>query len=262
MKDQVNSATRVKRVLVVCSCKGGVGKSFVAANLAAYFSAKRGLKVGFLDADVCGPCAPRMLGVIGEDLFIADDRLYPVISEYGVMVASVGLCGEGLLECRGPLKSRALGELIEGLAWGNLDLLIVDSPPGTGDELLTLAEALPRERYVVLVVAPSMMAAEVSLKTVRAARKLGFNVVGAIVNMAYTLCPRCGSKIYVLGDPSECIKALREEDVELLAEVPLEHRASVLADEGKAVAVEEPSSPAGRALVEAAERILERLKLA
>lgn len=253
----------VGRVVVVASGKGGVGKSAVAANLAVALAAA-GRRVGALDADLNGPSLGRMLGAAGP-LALGPDGVEPARGAEGVAVVSMDLllesddapvrwrgaeAAEGLQ--RGVLETGALRELLADVAWGELDALVVDAPPGTGelDRILTL---VPDPAAVLLVVTPSGAARRVVARSVRAAREAGVEPVALVANMVGFACPRCGA-VEPLW-PGEGVEALvRATGAPVWAEIPFEPALAEATDAGRPPAAA-PTSPAARALAGLAERI-------
>ena len=183
----------IKYKIAVMSGKGGVGKSTVAANLAEAFQ-KKGLLTGILDADIHGPNIPKMLGVEGEDVMIANGEMIPVMSKNGIKVMSMGFLIDSQdtpIIWRGPQKSGSIKQFMADTAWGDLDVLIIDNPPGTGDEPLTVLQALPSVDAVIMVTV---------LKCVGMVKMLNIEDIGLIENMSYYVCPHCGEKTNIFGE--------------------------------------------------------------
>lgn len=247
----------VKRVLAVASGKGGVGKSTVAVNLACAFTGL-GLRVGLLDADVYGPSAPTMLGVDGEPVF-AEGKLQP-LEGFGVKVMSIGfLVDEGApMIWRGPMASSAVRQMAQDVAWGSeaeqLDILVVDLPPGTGDIHLTLVQKLAVDG-VVLVTTPS----ELALVDVRRAAamfaKTATPIVGVIENMAWFTDPGTGQPIPIFGKGGGAAEAERL-GVPLLAEVPIEMAVREGGDSGRPLTAQTEGGPAAEAFRAAAKALM------
>ncbi|RMF30772.1 MAG: iron-sulfur cluster carrier protein ApbC, partial [Candidatus Nitrosothermus koennekii] len=196
--------TGVKNVIAVASGKGGVGKSTVAVNLAVAL-AKTGAKVGLLDADIYGPSVPLMLGL--EPGLTADENGKIIPQEvYGMKVMSMGLApqqGEQNVGIwRGPIISGIIKQFLTDVNWGELDYLIVDLPPGTGDAPLTLAQTIPITG-VVVVTTPQNAAMNIALKAALMFKKLGIPIIGVVENMSYFICPHCNEKTYVFGAADE-----------------------------------------------------------
>ncbi len=189
---------KIKHKIAVISGKGGVGKSTVTANLAMVF-AMAGNKVGVIDADIHGPCIPKMLGLKGQTLKGGPDgMLSPVTGRLGIKVVSMDFLlpnDEAPIIWRGPLKMRAIQQFLSDVAWGELDYLIVDLPPGTGDEPLSVMQLIPDMDGVVIVTMPSEVSEAVVKKSVSFAKQVGVPVIGVIENMSGFVCPDCGAKI-------------------------------------------------------------------
>lgn len=196
-----NDLSQIKHVIAVMSGKGGVGKSSVAAMLAIR-ARKEGYNVGILDADITGPSIPRMFGLCQKP-DTTEFGIFPEKTELGIRVMSLNL----LLEreddpviWRGPLMASAVRQFWTDVVWGELDYLIVDLPPGTGDAPLTVMQSLPLEG-VIMVTSPQDLAGMVVRKAVRMAQMMNVPVVGVVENMAYIECPSCHEKIYAFGKP-------------------------------------------------------------
>lgn len=224
--------SNIKQVIAVMSGKGGVGKSSVSALLAAAL-AQHGCQVGVLDADITGPSIPRLLGVKERAESIGLGILPPKTGG-GIAVMSLNLLLEREDEpvvWRGPLISGAVKQFWTDVLWGDLDYLIVDLPPGTGDAPLTVLQSLPLDGLVI-VSSPQDLAVMVVRKAVKMARLLGVPILGLIENMTHVLCPTCGEKIHVFGR-SQAAEVARTMGVELLGELPLDPRLAELADRGE-----------------------------
>lgn len=192
----------IKYKIAVMSGKGGVGKSTVAANLAEAFQ-KKGLLTGILDADIHGPNIPKMLDVEGKDVIISNGEMIPVMSKNGIKVMSMGFLIESQdtpIIWRGPQKSGSIKQFMADTAWGDLDVLIIDNPPGTGDEPLTVLQSLPNVDAVIMVTTPNSLSQEDVLKCVGMVKMLHIDKIGLIENMSYYVCPHCGEKTNIFGE--------------------------------------------------------------
>jgi ATP-binding protein involved in chromosome partitioning len=219
-----------KSVIAVGSGKGGVGKSSVAAFL-AYGLSRSGCKVGLMDADVYGPSIPHLIGATDVPEIVGD-RIQPVVVD-GLKVMSMGLlvpAGEAVI-WRGPMLHAALTQFLRDTAWDDLDYLIIDMPPGTGDIALSLSQLLPLSGAVV-VCTPQDVALLDATKAIAMLRRVNIEVLGMVENMSFFLCPNCGSRHDIFGSGGAKKKAA-EMDVPFLGEVPLNMQLRVLADEGK-----------------------------
>ncbi|MEW6183076.1 MAG: Mrp/NBP35 family ATP-binding protein [Bacillota bacterium] len=230
---QPHRLSRVKHVLAVMSGKGGVGKSSVTALLAVALS-RRGHRVGILDADITGPSIPKLLGLNAriEDgdfgAYVPKSRLLGIYA----MSANLLLPREDEpVIWRGPIISNVVKQFWSDVAWGKLDYLIVDLPPGTGDVPLTVMQSLPLEG-VFIVSSPQDLAVMVVRKAIRMTGIMNIPIFGVIENMTHVTCPKCGEKIFPFGEP-QGDKVAEETGVELLASLPLDPELSRLADAGR-----------------------------
>ena len=226
---------RVKHKLVVMSGKGGVGKSTVAVNLALSL-AKRGYAVGLLDADMHGPSVPKMLGLPNLPLSATEDgRITPAIVSPNMKVISIALLlrdRDSPIIWRGPLKMGAIKQFLEDVDWGALDYLVVDLPPGTGDEPLSIAQLVPSPDGAVIVTTPQDVALLSVRKSINFARVTGLKVLGLVENMNGIKCPHCGKEIEVFGHGAT-EKATKDLSVPLLGKLPLSPAISKSGDAGK-----------------------------
>ena len=219
---------QIKYKIAVMSGKGGVGKSTVAANLAETFQ-KLGFTTGILDADIHGPNIPKMLGVEDKELFVNEDHfMIPVEAPSGLKVMSMAFMIESIdtpIIWRGPQKSGSIKQLIADVAWGSLDVLIIDNPPGTGDEPLTVLQTIPNIDAVIMVTTPNVVSQEDVLKCVKMVNMLNVENIGLIENMAYYICPHCGEKLNIFGKGDG--EAFSEEmEIEYLGDLPLTENVS------------------------------------
>ncbi|MDD1694409.1 MAG: Mrp/NBP35 family ATP-binding protein, partial [Methanoregula sp.] len=191
----------VKNVIMVLSGKGGVGKSTVSVNL-AYALSNHGKKVGLLDLDMHGPNIPKMLGIEQHKLAMMDDKIEPVHVTGKLSVISMAFLIQDPstpIIWRGPMKMAAIQQFLTEVNWGSLDYLVVDLPPGTGDEALTIAQLAPNVRGAVIVTTPQDVATLDARKSAKFIEKLGLPVIGVIENMSGMLCPHCGEEIDLFG---------------------------------------------------------------
>ena len=251
-------------VLAIASGKGGVGKSSVTVNLAVALAA-RGLRVGLLDADIYGHSIPDMMGVGDTPPTVVDDMLMPVPA-HGVAVMSIGMLKESrdqIIAWRGPMLDRGLAQLLTQVYWGDLDVLLVDMPPGTGDMPMSVARQLPGSS-VIVVTTPQAAAAEVAERAGALADKMGQHVMGVVENMSYleTTCPHCGKdhrvEVFGHGGGTETAAALTRRTgdiVPLLAQLPLDERLRAGGDCGTPVVLAAPESACAQAIAGLAERL-------
>ena len=246
------------RVYAVASGKGGVGKSSVTVNVAVAM-ARNGLSVGVLDADIYGHSVPRMLGVERPPTQV--DKMIMPPQAHGVKVISTGMFTRGNqpVTWRGPMLHRALQQFLSDVFWGDLDVLLLDLPPGTGDIAISLAQLVPTAE-ILLVTTPQLAAREVAERAGTIAVQTRQQVVGVIENMAWLPCPHCGEQIDVFGSGGGAAvaegltKALGHE-VPLLGQVPLDTRLREGGDAGLPLVLSDPDSEAGKALQAVADRL-------
>ncbi len=252
--------TTIRHRLMIMSGKGGVGKSTVAANL-AWALADRGYKVGLLDADIHGPNIPLMLGVEGRRLAMSPEGIEPLEVTPGLKVVSMSFLlrdSDTPVIWRGPLKMGALRQFLGEVNWGDLDFLIVDLPPGTGDEPLSIAQLLKEVDGSIVVTTPQDVALLDSRKSVNFSRKVQVPVLGIIENMSGFVCPHCGKKVNLLKSGGG-EKAAQELNVPFLGRIPIDTQVVELGDEGRPLLEDAPDSFAARAFREVVESILERV---
>ena len=242
----------VANIIAVASGKGGVGKSTVAINLALALKEK-GLRVGVLDADIYGPSMPRLLGLKGQPQQIAGNQLDPM-QAYGLKVMSMGFLvdEETPMIWRGPMVMSALSQMLKDVAWGELDVLVVDMPPGTGDAQLTMAQQVPLAGAVI-VSTPQDLALIDARKGLNMFRRVNVPVLGLVENMSTFICPHCGERSDIFGHGGAKAEAARL-GVPFLGEVPLTLAIRETSDAGRPVVATDPSSPAAKAFREVAAR--------
>jgi ATP-binding protein involved in chromosome partitioning len=254
---------RIKRKIAIISGKGGVGKSLVTANLAVAL-AWRGHPhgVGILDADIHGPSIPKLLGMCGELLTADQEGIRPAEGPLGIRVVSMGFLlpsEDTPAVWRGPLKMKAIRQFLSDVVWGDLEYLLIDLPPGTGDEPLSIFQLIPDISGAIVVTIPSELSEVVVKKAVTFARMLKAPIIGLIENMSGLTCPYCGKEIEVFsGRAGERIAD--ELKVPLLGRIPIDPRISRASDEGVPFVIEHRDTPAGRAFMEIVDRIEARMR--
>jgi ATP-binding protein involved in chromosome partitioning len=256
---------KIKYKIAIISGKGGVGKSTVTANLAMAF-AMQGKKVGVIDADIHGPCIPKMLGLKGQTLKPnPDGTLSPAKGKLGISVASMDFLlknDETPVIWRGPLKMRLIQQFLSDITWGELDFLFVDLPPGTGDEPLTVMQLIPDMDGVVIVTMPSEVSEAVVKKSVTFAKQVGIPIIGIIENLSGFVCPECGKKIDIFksGGGKRIAEAL---SVPYLGNIPIDPKVCASSDSGIpfiAANANQPAAEAFTGIVKKTERFLAKTK--
>ncbi len=221
----------IRKVIAVMSGKGGVGKSTVAALLASEF-ARKGSTVGLLDADITGPSIPKLFGVKDSPLALGD-QMVPETSKSGIRIMSLNLLlehEEDPVIWRGPLLAGVVKQFWTDVIWGDVDFLVIDLPPGTGDVPLTVLQSLP-VHGVVIVSTPQELAEMVVKKAVNMVRMMNVPILGLVENMSWVQCPKCGEKIEPFG-PSRAAQIADSMKIELLGSLPLDPMVSSLGDRG------------------------------
>ncbi len=250
----------VRNVFAIASGKGGVGKTTVAVNLAMAL-ARMGAGVGILDADIYGPTVPRMVRVVRRPETRPDNKIVPAETELGVKVMSFGFMvpEDAPVIWRGPLVGKAVTEMLGSVVWGELDYLVVDLPPGTGDAALSLAQTIPLTG-VVIVTTPQDAALKIAVKALNMFRSLKVEVLGVVENMSYFVCPNCGERVDIFGHGG-ARAACERLGVDFLGEVPLIPEIRKYGDFGRPIVMAEPDSHASRAFMEIASRIAGKISV-
>ena len=257
--------SKIKHKIAIISGKGGVGKSTVTVNLAAAF-ALQGYKdkVGVLDADIHGPCVPKMLGLKGHKLIGGPDGLlFPVIGKQGIKVVSMDFLlpnDEAPVIWRGPLKMRIIQQFLADITWGDLDFLFVDLPPGTGDEPLSVMQLIPDIDGVIIVTMPSEVSQAVVKKAITFSKQLGVPVIGIIENMSGFVCPECGAKLDIFKTGGGK-KVAEDLSVPYLGKIPIDPAVCVDSDSGTPFVAKNPGSPTVKAFTEIVTNIKQFLKV-
>ncbi len=252
----------IKYKIAVMSGKGGVGKSFVTANL-AFALASKGKKVAILDADFYGPSIPKMTGTEGQRL-LADDQgnILPIEGPMGIKVVSIDFMlpsDDAAVIWRGPMLTSALMELLERVKWGEGDYLLIDLPPGTGDAPLTVAQMIPDIDGAIIVTIPSEVSQKVVMKSITFAMKTNIPVIGIIENMSGFTCP-CDGKTYPIFGMGGGKRIAERAGVDFLGSIPLDPRISECNDRGEPFFVKYPDSPAAKAFLEIAEKVINKVE--
>ncbi len=249
----------VKSTIAVASGKGGVGKTTVSVNLAVAL-AQMGAKVGLMDADIYGPNIPIMMGINEQPRVTPDQRILP-LEAYGVKLMSMGFLvpPEQAVIWRGPMLHSAVRQFLTDVEWGNLDYLVIDLPPGTGDVQLSLSQSVPLTGGVVVATPQDVALADV-VKGITMFQKLEVPVLGIVENMSYFLCPHCGERtdIFAHGGAK---KMAEQFGVPFLGEIPLDVAIRVGGDNGKPVTAVQPDSPYAQAFHQIAQQIAARVSV-
>lgn len=248
----------VKNIIAIASGKGGVGKSTTAANIALALS-RQGLKVALFDADIYGPSVPRMMGLSGVKPAASETGILP-LENHGLKIMSIGFMvpDDSPVIWRGPMVMGALEQLLRDVEWGDLDVMVVDMPPGTGDTQLTMSQRVPLAGAVI-VSTPQDIALLDARKGLNMFRKVEVPVLGMIENMSYYVCPSCGHRDEVFSHGG-AHKTAEELDVDFLGEIPLDIKIRETADSGAPIVVADPDSPHAKAYMAIAEKILAKLE--
>jgi ATP-binding protein involved in chromosome partitioning len=247
---------KIKHKIAIISGKGGVGKSTVTVNLAAAF-ALNGKKVGVLDADIHGPSIPRLLGLTGKQVKVGPPGAFPVIGPLGMKVISIDffLPEEKLPTIwRGPLKMTAIRQFLTDVVWGELDILFIDLPPGTGDEPLSIAQLLPEMDGVVIVTMPSELSKAVVQKAITFAQRLNMPIAGIVENMSGFICPHCGNKVDIFQSGGG-EKMAQETNVQFLGSIPIDPQVSADSDKGSPFVIEHQNSAASKAFAQIVKKV-------
>ena len=255
--------TSLTRVFAVASGKGGVGKSSVTVNLAAALAAS-GLSVGLADVDIYGHSVPRMMGVTGRPTQVEKMIMPP--SAHGVKVISIGMFKEGNspVVWRGPMLHRALQQFMTDVFWGDLDVLLLDLPPGTGDMAISVAQLLPSAELLI-VTTPQLAAAEVAERAGALATQTHQRIAGVIENMSYLVCPHCGEHTDVFGSGggdavATALTRITGTSVSLLGQIPIDTRLRQGGDEGMPLVLSAPDAPAAQELRKVADGLSTRAR--
>ncbi|MBN1398893.1 MAG: Mrp/NBP35 family ATP-binding protein [Bacteroidetes bacterium] len=246
------TVSKIKHRIAVFSGKGGVGKTTVAVNLAYGFNSK-GFTTGILDADITGPNVPKMLG-IDDNPTVMNNQMLPFEKDGVKMISMAGLLQKGQpLIWRGPMRSKVISQFLADVIWEDLDLLIADLPPGTGDEILTIAQQMKPD-YAVIVTTPQEVSVIDAERAVNMAKQLEISSIGIVENMSGLLCPNCGAKIDLFGKGGG-IKLAQEMSVNFLGSIPIDTEARILGDKGKPIFLEKPDCEVTKAFQSIVDKI-------
>ncbi|WP_158769756.1 iron-sulfur cluster carrier protein ApbC [Paraglaciecola sp. L1A13] len=257
---KVSKVNKIKNIIAIASGKGGVGKSTTSVNI-AYALMAQGAKVGLLDADIYGPSIPIMLGNTESTPASRDDKTIVPFSAHGLVASSIGyfVPAENATVWRGPMASKALEQLLRETDWPELDYLIVDMPPGTGDIQLTLAQQIPVSAAVI-VTTPQDLAVADAAKGIAMFNKVSVPVLGLIENMSLYICPKCGHQEHIFAENGGVDLAKRNK-VPLLGQLPLNIKIRRYTDSGTPLLIAEPNDPLSQAYMDCATAISKQLYL-
>ncbi len=249
----------VKNLVAVASGKGGVGKTTVAVNLSLALN-RLGASVGLLDADVYGPNVPLMLGTNEQPQALSERQIMPVTA-MGLKVISMGLLspGDKPMIWRGPMLHSVIQQFLRSVVWGELDYLVVDLPPGTGDVQLTLIQTVPISGAVI-VTTPSAVALADVRKAIEMFRQVNVEILGVVENMSYLACPHCHERVDIFGH-GEGSRTAREFSVPVLGEIEIDPRIRIGGDTGKPVAAEGENAPGAKSIYAMARAVAARLEV-
>jgi Mrp family chromosome partitioning ATPase len=256
-----NTLKNIKHKILVFSGKGGVGKSTTAANLAVAL-ALSGKTVGLLDIDFHGPSIPKLMGFSGQKADMLGDKLLPIPFSESLKVMSLGMLlnnADDAVIWRGPMKNGAIRQLVKDVEWGELDYLIVDSPPGTGDEPLSLVQTMENLDGAIIVTQPQQLSVDDVRRSVSFCEKLDLPVLGIIENMSGFVCPKCGEvvDIFKSGGGEELAN---EKNIPFLGKVPIDPNIVQASDDGKPFVYHFGKSPAAKAFEDIVERVVEQIE--
>lgn len=252
---------RIKYKILVFSGKGGVGKSTVSANLAVAL-ALAGKTVGLLDIDFHGPSIPKLMGLAGKRPDMTGEKILPLIFSENLQVMSLGMLlntGDDAVIWRGPMKNGAIRQLVKDVEWGELDYLIVDSPPGTGDEPLSLVQTMQDLTGAIVVTQPQQLSVDDVRRSISFCEKLNLPVLGIVENMSGFICPHCGETVDIFksGGGEELAN---QKNIPFLGKVPIDPSIVEASDDGKPFVYHFGKSPAARAFDSIVEHVVQHVE--
>jgi ATP-binding protein involved in chromosome partitioning len=256
-----DSLSRIKHVIIVMSGKGGVGKSTVSSNLAMTLS-MAGYQTGIMDMDITGPNLPKMFHVEDEKLTVENKKLIPVTIPPSLKIMSMAFLlpdKDSAVMWRGPVKMSAVKQFIEDVNWGDLDYLVIDMPPGTGDEALSIVQLIPKADGIVIVTTPQDVALLDSRKSVTFATQTKIPIIGLIENMSGFVCPHCGeiTDIFKSGGGEATAKDM---NIQFLGRVPIEPAIVLSGDSGMPIVISNPESESAKAFKKISNKIIETVE--
>jgi len=256
-----DKSEKIKHKIAVLSGKGGVGKSSVAVNL-AFGLAEKGYDVGIMDIDVHGPNIPKMLGLQGQTLYADEEEIVPAVVDGNIKVVSMAFLlpdADSPVIWRGAMKTSLIKQFIKDVQWDNLDYLIVDLPPGTGDEALTIAQTLKNDVWSLIVTTPQEVALLDSRKSIEFAKKLEMKMLGVVENMSGFTCPHCGKSIDLFGAGGGK-KAAEDLGVPFIGKIPIEPEMVKVGDEGVSIFKRAPDNEVVKSFREITDNIIKTVE--
>jgi ATPases involved in chromosome partitioning len=256
-----DSLAKIKHVVIVMSGKGGVGKSTVSSNLAQALSVN-GYQTGLMDLDITGPNIPKMFHVEDEKLTVEDDMLVPVLVPPSLKLMSMAFLlpeKDSAVMWRGPVKMGAIRQFIEDVNWGGLDYLVIDMPPGTGDEAISIVQLIPKADGVVIVTTPQDVALLDSRKSINFAAQTKVPIIGLVENMSGFVCPHCGETTELFGSGGG-EKTAKSMNIQFLGRVPFEPSIVSSGDSGIPIVIRDPDSPSAKAFNGIVEKLIKTIE--
>jgi len=252
-----DSLAKIKHVVIVMSGKGGVGKSTVSSNIAQSLSVM-GYQTGLMDLDITGPNIPKMFHVEDDKLTVEDERLIPILVPPSLKLMSMAFLlpeKDSAVMWRGPVKMGAIRQFIEDVNWGDLDYLIIDMPPGTGDEALSIVQLIPKADGVVIVTTPQDVALLDSRKSITFAAQTKIPILGLVENMSGFVCPHCGETTEIFGSGGGETTA-KSMNVQFMGRIPIEPQIVASGDAGIPIVIRVPDSLSAKAFKEITEKLI------
>ncbi|HOI72463.1 MAG TPA: Mrp/NBP35 family ATP-binding protein [Methanobacterium sp.] len=264
MKQEMEIIKRMSKIrykIAVMSGKGGVGKSTVSVNIAAAF-AKKGYKTGILDADIHGPNVPKMFGVEGKNLKFDKEGLIPIETKDGIKVMSIDFLlpsQEAPVIWRGPAQTGAVKQFLAEINWDDLDIMIIDNPPGTGDIPLTILQSIPSLDGVVFVTTPQSVVQEDVEKSVNLVKNLNIPIIGIVENMSGFICPHCENEVHIFGKDGG-VQIADKMGINFLGRLPLDFNTPKSSDNGTPMVIKEPEAEISVKMLDIVDKIEKIIK--
>ncbi|MCQ2086034.1 MAG: Mrp/NBP35 family ATP-binding protein [archaeon] len=255
------SLGKIKHVIIIMSGKGGVGKSTVSSNIAMALSI-RGYQTGIMDVDITGPNIPKMFGIEDEQLDVTDEKLVPVLVPPSLKVISMAFLlpsKDSAVMWRGPVKMTAIKQFIGDVIWGDLDYLIVDMPPGTGDEAISIAQLMPKADGTIIVTTPQDVALLDARKSITFSAQTKIPILGLIENMSGFVCPHCGKKTDIFRSGGGEVTA-RNLDIQFLGSIPIESEIVMSGDLGMPIIVNKQDSESAKSFNSIVDKIIKTVE--